>query len=79
MISDRIFANKILSESGNCFEKLNALLVNAKDTLPRQEFEGLRQGIGMVLGYLYTDIEAPIYRQHPDLEPTQPARFHKKA
>ena len=69
MISNHDEAAKVLSETDRCFRALNALLTEVQRSLPTAEFDRLRLGIGRVLGYLYTEVEAPIHALHPDLEP----------
>lgn len=62
-------------ECGQCraqrFGRLNALLLEAQETVPTDEFNQFRRGIGMVLGYMYTDVDRPIHKMHPDLEPQE--------
>jgi len=70
MISDKQYAARVLSETQECFRRLNQVLLDAQDHLSPDEFARLRGGIGRVLGYLYTDVEAPIHHAHPELEPS---------
>jgi hypothetical protein len=69
MITDHEFSERVVSETRSCFEKLNSLLHDARSKLPKGEFQALRAGLGLALGHLYTEVEAPIYKRHPDLEP----------
>lgn len=71
MLSDKDFATKVLAETTECLKRLNILLLEAQETIPADEFKQLRQGIGMVLGYMYTEVDRPIYKVHPDLEPEE--------
>ncbi len=71
MLSDKDFATKVLAETAECLGRLNALLLEAQETVPTDEFNQLRRGIGMVLGYMYTDVDRPIHKMHPDLEPEE--------
>lgn len=76
MIENRDFAIRTLQEAEDCFKKLNGLLLEAQRELPGQEFRALRKGIGSVLGYLYTDVQDPIWKKHPDLEPLEMRKDH---
>jgi len=71
MISDKDFATKVLAETGECLRRLNSILLEAQETVPADEFKQLRRGVGMVLGYMYTDVDRPIHKMHPDLEPEE--------
>lgn len=71
MITNIKFAQKVFSEAQETFKRLNSLLLDAQQSLPPAEFNALRKGIGYVVGYLYTDVQAPIYKSHPELEPLE--------
>jgi hypothetical protein len=71
MITNKEFAQKVLSEAEETFKRLNSLLLDAQESLPPAEFNALRKGIGYVVGYLYTDVQAPIYKSHPEMEPPE--------
>lgn len=69
MISDKEFAEKVLGETSACFKCLNDLLFDAQGTLSEKEFRRLRTAVGKVLGEMYIEVERPIHKAHPDLEP----------
>jgi hypothetical protein len=71
MLSDKDFATKVLAETAECLRRLNALLLEAQETVPADEFNQLRRGVGRVLGYMYTDVDRPIHKMHPELEPEE--------
>ena len=71
MLSDKEFATKVLAETAECLRRLNTLLLEAQETVPADEFKQLRRGVGMVLGYMYTDVDRPIHKMHPELEPEE--------
>jgi hypothetical protein len=45
--------------------------MKAQELLPPKDFKKLQKGVGFVLGYLYTDVQTPIYKMHPELEPPE--------
>ncbi|WP_340115226.1 hypothetical protein [Pelagibius sp. 7325] len=69
MISNKEFAAKVLEETSTCFERLNDLLLDAQEILSDQEFRELRIAVGKVLGEMYVEVERPIHKAHPNLEP----------
>lgn len=71
MISDKEFAAKVLEETSTCFKRFNELLVDAQETIPKEEFDQLRIALGMVLGEAFLEVEEPIYKAHPELEPEE--------
>ncbi len=50
---------------------LDRHLAKLQTHLEPEEFRKLRSGFGLVMGYLWTDVAAPIYAAHPDLKPVQ--------
>lgn len=76
MISDKEFAAKVLDETSGCFKRLNDLLLEAQESLSKKEFGELRLAVGKVLGEMYIEVERPIHKTHPDLEP-EPLRNRK--
>lgn len=68
MISDKEFAAKDLEDTSACFKRLNELLFEAQEVLPKTEFNKLRVGVAKVLGEMHVEVERPIHKEHPDLE-----------
>jgi hypothetical protein len=69
MISDKEFAARVLEETSGCFKRLNDLLVKAQEYLSEREFNELRLAVGKVLGEMYIEVERPLHKTHPELEP----------
>ena len=51
--------------------KLDRHLGRIQAECSEDDFRKFRKGIGYVLGYLYTEVMDPIYREHPQLRPQQ--------
>jgi hypothetical protein len=51
--------------------QLDEHLLKIREQSSKAEFEKMRSGIGLVMGYLYTDIMEPIWNMHPDLRPKE--------
>ena len=41
------------------------------DNSSKDDFEKMRKGVSLVMGYLYTDIMEPLWHEHPDLRPEE--------
>lgn len=52
-------------------EKLNASIYRVRDSGSEEEFLKYRDDISKVMTIMYFDIMKPIYKEHPDLEPSQ--------
>jgi hypothetical protein len=49
-------------------EALVSVLDIVKGKVPDQEFEQIKKGIGLAIGTIEIQVNAPLYRQFPDLE-----------
>ena len=54
-----------------CSAKLNETIILVQDNCSDDEFIEYRKAAGFVMGYIYTDVLRPIYKQHPELEPPE--------
>lgn len=70
MIKDKKICEHIISEMNNCAVSLDQTIRMVQEQCSQDEFEKYRKAAGFVLGYIYTDVLRPIYRDHPDLEPS---------
>jgi len=61
-------AIRIKEKALAAIEELTSMLVIVEDTLPAEEFERLKKGIGLAIGSIEMHVNAQLYRQHPDLE-----------
>jgi len=50
---------------------LTKILMLAKENGSREEFEGLKRPIGILIGQIETDILGRIYVEHPELDDLQ--------
>ncbi|MCO7223204.1 hypothetical protein [Pleionea sp. CnH1-48] len=71
MIKDKELAKKIVAVVDECSKQLNSTICEVKDNCSKDEFNSYRKAAGFVMGYIYTDIVAPIYSKHPELEPDE--------
>lgn len=71
MIRDRALAKQLIEVLNDCSNKIDKSIVLVQEKCTDEEFIAYRKAAGMVMGYLYTDALAPIYKQHPDLEPPE--------
>ena len=51
--------------------KLNAQLIKIQENCSEEEFAKMQKDVGLVLGYLYTDIMEPIWKEHEGLRPIE--------
>ncbi len=52
-----------------CSRKIDGSISLVQGRCPEPEFQAYRKAAGRVMGYLFTDVLNPIYREHPELEP----------
>lgn len=71
MIRDRALAKQLIEVLNDCSNKIDKSIELVQEKCTDEEFIAYRKAAGMVMGYLYTDVLAPIYKQHPDLEPPE--------
>lgn len=70
MIHDKEIAKQINDLMERCSSELNESIRLVQQKCTAEEFAAYRQGAGMVMGYIYTDVLAPLWKEHPELEPT---------
>lgn len=71
MIEDERIAQEIVAALIDCSSKLNESIRLVRQKCTDEEFQKYRKGTGFVMGYLYTEVLAKIYRKHPQLEPRE--------
>ncbi len=60
-----------VSASGEKFiTDLNVALNQARVTLSPEEYERFKKSVGLVVGTIEVDMLGPLYKTHPDLEPS---------
>jgi hypothetical protein len=62
-------AQKLISVSLDCSGKINDSISLVLNTCDETHFHSYRRLAGMAMGYLFTEILAPIYNSIPDLAP----------
>ena len=71
MINDQEIAKQLLEVLDECSAKINDSIRLVQNKCTNEEFESYRSAAGYVMGYIYTDVVAPIHHKHPDLEPPE--------
>ncbi len=71
MIHDKEIAKQLISVLERCSSELNESVHLVQQKCTAEEFSAYRRGAGMVMGYIYTDVLAPLWKEHPDLEPPE--------
>lgn len=71
MIRDEKLAKEIVAVLDDCSARLNESIRLVQQKCGQEEFEAYRRAAGFVMGYIYTDVVAPIYKVHPHLEPPE--------
>jgi len=66
----RHIAEQVLAALLDASGKLNDMLWLILNKCMKEQFIAYRRGVGGAIGYLF-DIIAPIFREHPDLEPEE--------
>jgi hypothetical protein len=65
----RHVAEQALAALFEAAAKMNNTLLLIQNECNEEEFLAYREGTGLAMGYLYSEIIDPILRQHPDLTP----------
>jgi len=50
--------------------ELNSSVGLVKSHCTKEEFESYRGAVARILGYMFLDIMNPLYREHPELKPS---------
>ena len=51
------------------YAKLDASVQLVRDRCSEEEFKKYREAIGLIMGYMTTEVMVPLYKKNPDLEP----------
>lgn len=71
MIENRDTAKQVIEVLDECSSKINETIRLVQENCSNEEFEKYRRAAGFVMGYIYTDVVAPLYHKHPELEPPE--------
>lgn len=71
MVHDHDIAKQLIDTLDGCSERINESIRLVRDKCSDEEFLLYQKAAGFVMGYIYTDVVAPIYKEHPDLEPPE--------
>jgi len=69
---DRDVAEKIIGRLGSCIGDLNTFLVDMKPYLSDDEYRVVKRDVARIINTSYSDVEAMIVSQYPDLNPLNP-------
>jgi len=69
MIANVNSAQAVSKAAEHFLRELSRALEHARATAEPDDFERLKQAVGVVVGTLEIDLLWPLYKQHPDLEP----------
>jgi len=68
---DKQAATKIVEILLKCSGSIDQSIALAREGSSEREFETFRTSAGRVMGSIFLDLLAPIFREHPDLEPDE--------
>jgi hypothetical protein len=71
MIKNYDVARQIVETLDECSKKIDETIRVVQQRCSKEEFEAYRKAAGFVMGYIYTDVVAPLHHKHPDLEPPE--------
>lgn len=71
LIKDHKIAEQIVNVLDDCSHRINETIHIVKENCSDEEFQRYRKAAGFVMGYIYTDVVAPLHNMHPDLEPPE--------
>lgn len=71
MIHDKELAKEIIALMERCSREVDQSIRLVQEKCAPEEFKAYRRGAGMVMGYIYTDVLAPLWKEHPELEPPE--------
>lgn len=67
----RDVAEQIVSIMHKVTKEMDASILLIQRECPEEEFIEYRRAAGRVMGYLFTDIVRPIFREYPELVPEE--------
>jgi len=67
---DRDTAQRIRDIALSCSRSLDESIVLVRSTCSEEEFRQYRLAVGTVMASIYTELLAPRFKEHPDLEPS---------
>lgn len=71
MIKSYDIAKEVIEVLDDCSSRINETIRLVQEKCSDEEFQAYREAAGFVMGYIYTDVVAPIYKEHPELEPPE--------
>lgn len=71
MITNIELAKELLEILDDCSNRINESIRIVQQKGAAQEFASYRKAAGFVMGYIYTEVVMPIYKDHPELEPEE--------
>lgn len=71
MIKNEDIAKEVIEVLDDCSSRINETIRLVQGKCCDEEFQAYRRAAGFVMGYIYTDVVAPLYKEHPNLEPPE--------
>lgn len=71
MIKDHDIAEQIIDVLDDCSSRINETIRLVQEKCSDEKFQSYRKAARFVMGYIYTDVVAPLHKEHPDLEPPE--------
>jgi len=71
MIDDLELAGRIVASMDGCSNTVNEMIALVQERCSDAEFQAFRKAAGRVMGYIYTEVVAPLHHRHPELEPPE--------
>ena len=71
MIRDKEIARQVIAALDEASSVINESIRLVQNRCSNEEFAAYRKAAGFVMGYLYTDVLTPLYKQHPSLDPPE--------
>lgn len=68
VIQDHAIAKQVVGVLDACSKEIDATIRLVQENCTTEEFEAYRKAAGFVMGYIYTEVVAPLHHAHPDLE-----------
>lgn len=71
MIHDKEIAKQVIDVLDDCSSRINESIRLVQQRCSEEEFAKYRKAAGFVMGYIYTEVVAPLHHKHPELEPPE--------
>jgi len=69
VVQNKAFAKEAVDLLLECANRMDGSVAVARDTCSHAEFEAYRRAVGEVMGIMWDELLAPIFKAYPDLKP----------